>query len=280
MSDSTITGSIDNGSGTMTLNNLDISASTIGFNYYSYFLISNHSTLNADDIRATLPLHNAYTNSSSYSFSILYNTGTATIANSTLEAEMSGTKKSSSVHAILNLGGTLNYTNSSATIKALDSITTSSRSATGIHNTGTVNYNSGSISVEHSTNTSYAIYNTTENAQVSILSGDLSASGTTAYGIYIDNGEVTLGEAEPTTSPNYGTANANVSTTAPAITAIGSQTGIGIKKNVGKFNYYDGIITGSTEAKPELPTKIEYLYEAKNYTDDNNHQYCILEYMR
>lgn len=280
VSDSTITGSIDNGSGAMTLNNLDISASTIGFNYYSYFLISNHSTLNADDIRATLPLHNAYTNSSSYSFSILYNTGTATIANSTLKAEMSGTKISSSVHAILNLGGTLNYTNSSATIKALDSITTSSKSATGIHNTGTVNYNSGSISVEHSTNTSYAIYNTTENAQVSILSGDLSASGTTAYGIYIDNGEVTLGEAEPTTSPNYGTANADVSTTAPAITAIGSQTGIGIKKNVGKFNYYDGIITGSTEAKPELPTKIEYLYEAKNYTDDNNHQYCILEYMR
>jgi hypothetical protein len=89
-----------------------------------------------------------------------------------------------------------------------------------------------------------------------------------------------MGEAEPTTSPNYGTANADVSIIAPSVTAIGTNTGIGVKKTEGEFNYYDGIITGNTNAKPELPTKIEYLYQAINHTDGDGYEYCILEFMR
>jgi hypothetical protein len=184
----------------------------------------------------------------------------------------------------------------------LDGATSNNRGATGIYNTGTLEYNSGTINV--SRGYSYGIYtdggNTTfhagtvnvagsaasygyyaNNGATTILDGTITATGGNAYGIYVaENGNVTMGEAEPTESEDYGKETAHVSTTAPSISAIGTTSGIGVKKADGKFNYYDGKITGSTAAKPELPTKIEYLYEATNYTDENDHQYCILTYMR
>ncbi len=61
----------------------------------------------------------------------------------------------------------------------------------------------------------------------------------------------------------------------------GTATGIGVKNYNGKFNYYDGKIMGSTVAKPEVPTKVEYLYEPKDYVDsETGHPYCILEWIR
>ena len=68
---------------------------------------------------------------------------------------------------------------------------------------------------------------------------------TTAYGVYVENGAVTIGEIEDPLS---------VSTTNPNITAIGTTTGIGIYKTSGQVYYYDGKITGSTQAIPQALT--------------------------
>jgi hypothetical protein len=70
------------------------------------------------------------------------------------------------------------------------------------------------------------------------------------------------------------------SITSPAIIATGSNIGIGIKNNSGKFNYYDGIITANTTPLPEAPTKIEYLYEPNEFTNADNNKYVILKWMR
>ena len=44
--------------------------------------------------------------------------------------------------------------------------------------------------------------------------------------------------------------------------------------------YYDGKITGSTNAKPETTTEVEYPYEATLYTDaTTGYEYYVLEYL-
>ena len=71
----------------------------------------------------------------------------------------------------------------------------------------------------------------------------------------------------------------SVDITSPSITAIGTSQGIGAKKVNVYFKFFDGIIKGSTEAKPETTTEVEYQYEAHNFTDEFGYQYCILEKM-
>ena len=96
------------------------------------------------------------------------------------------------------------------------------------------------------------------------------------------DGDLTMGIPEPVDSPNYGTENADVSTTNPAITAIGTTSGIGVYKNLGRFKYYDGVITGSTSAIPrdKITTDVEHLYEPTFHTDANGNDVCILTWMR
>ena len=101
-----------------------------------------------------------------------------------------------------------------------------------------------------------------------------------AYGILMNNTEgnaITLG-----TYDGSGTDHADVSTTDPYIEAIGTKSGIGITTNKHTFNYYDGKILGSTSARleNELLTLSEPYYVANSYTDENNYNYCILEYNR
>ena len=233
-----------------------------------------------------------------YSYSIINNTGTMTITGTTITQT---TKHSADpvMRTILN-SGTLDLTGNTITSRTVDA-ERDYRSTIGIYTSGTLNYNSGTLSVSRSNG--YGIYTdggttTVTSGTVSVLGnantygfyanqgsttiydGSISSTGGTAYGAYIANGSITMGEAEPTTSPNYGTENASVSTTNPNITAIGTATGIGLQQVNGVFNYYDGKITGSTNAKPVLPTKIEYLYEAKNFTDGDGYEYCILKFMR
>ena len=123
----------------------------------------------------------------------------------------------------------------------------------------------------------YNIY--IKNGIINLKSGNILSRGTES--VYIDSGAVTLGEPEPTDSLGYGKDTANVSTTNPYIEAIGTTTGIGIKNVAGRLNYYDGKIVGSTAAKPEVASDIEYLYESIDYTDEETgYKYCILEWMR
>ena len=124
------------------------------------------------------------------------------------------------------------------------------------------------------------IYN--RSGSITLLSGDIDVNSVqNAYGIYIEDGEVTLGEAEPTSSPNYGGEHANVSTTDPNIKAIGTEQGIGVYKATGRFIYYDGKITGSTFAIPrnDITTLVEHLYEPTFHTDENGYDSCILTWM-
>ena len=101
-----------------------------------------------------------------------------------------------------------------------------------------------------------------------------------AYGIYINNGTVTMGEKESPTSPYYGTENATVSTSNPHVKSVGSQTGIGVKNDNGSFNFYDGEIIGSTQAKPDTTTNVEYKYEATfEIEEESTNQRCFLKYL-
>ena len=120
------------------------------------------------------------------------------------------------------------------------------------------------------------------NGDVSLKSGTISAQNSkTSYGIYIENGTVTMGEKEDESGTNYGTINADVSVTNPSIKAISNTLGIGVKRVNGYFNYYDGIITGSTNAKPDVTSTVEYKYQVENHVDPaTGYEYCILEYMK
>jgi hypothetical protein len=162
-------------------------------------------------------------------------------------------------------------------ISGLFSNSASSGYIRGINSTDLLNFESSSVNISY--RTSYGIY---ASGTATISSGSIESNGYNAYGVYItDGGEVTLGAAEPNNSPNYGTENANVSTNSPSVKAIGSNSGIAVKNNSSRFNYYDGKLIGSTEALPETPTKIEYLYEPLKQTDnETGYQYCILDYMR
>ena len=144
----------------------------------------------------------------------------------------------------------------------------------GIHSANSiVNITDSDITVEKAKG--YGVMN--DNGTVFIDTTDISINSTESYGIYNNTGEVTLGEAEPTDSGNWGKATASVSTTDPNIKAVGtSNFGIGVKNISGRFNYYDGRITGSTQAMPETPTNVEYKYEPRFDTDGDGYQYCIL----
>ena len=129
------------------------------------------------------------------------------------------------------------------------------------------------------TNSNIAILNTSKDFL--FASGSIITTDNSAYGIYNDAGVVTLGIPEDPSSQDYGRATADVSTTNPDIRAIGTSSGIGVKNaNGGKVYYYDGKITGSTTAMPENPAGLEYMYEPKDYVDENGYHYRVLEWMR
>ena len=129
--------------------------------------------------------------------------------------------------------------------------------------------------------TNYGIYSNGANSIVTIHGGTIEATDSTAsYGIYINNGTVTVGEKESSDSPNYGNEFANVSTEYPLIKGIGT-TGIGVKKVSGYFNYYDGKLVGSTNAKPDATSEVEYNYEVSTYNEEETgYEYIILEYIK
>ena len=117
---------------------------------------------------------------------------------------------------------------------------------------------------------------------VTIKDGSVQVQGKThAYGIYNNDGSVTIGEPIDPLSPDYGRDTDKVSKTNPDIKATGSTTGVGVKNNTGRIYYYDGKITGSTAAMPERPAGVEYLYEPKDYIEENTgYHFRVLEWMR
>jgi hypothetical protein len=134
------------------------------------------------------------------------------------------------------------------------------------------------LEVGYSPYSAHGVYNTS--GTVGFESGSVYVSNKAAYGIYNETGTVTLGVPEQP-GPNYGKETADVSITNPDIKAIGSSAGIGIKNaSGGKVYYYDGRITGSTSAMPENPTATEYMFDPKDYVDEDEYHYRILEWRR
>ena len=200
-------------------------------------------------------------------YNVIYN-NTGTINATNLNVDITNNTNASTTTSNVvnnNSTGTINLNDFSITSSDL----VNSKTLRGIYNnsTGTINLNSGNISIAGG-NQSIGLYSQTENGNINFLSGDVTVTGaTTSYGAYINNGNITLG-----------TKDEKVNITTPTIKAVGT-TGIGAKKVNGYLKFYDGKITGSTSAKPETTTEVEYGYEVHNYTDENGYDYCILEYM-
>ena len=138
--------------------------------------------------------------------------------------------------------------------------------------TGIVNIQSGSIQ-------NGTIVELDENGE--IISHTNKNVGT-AYGVYINKVGTTLELGVKDESDKAGTAEADVSISNPLIIGEGSELGVGVKKYDGYFKFYDGILIGNTQAKPETTTETDHInYVTKTYYDDENgFEYCVLEYSR
>ncbi|MBQ4030637.1 MAG: InlB B-repeat-containing protein [Bacilli bacterium] len=247
---STITGYVtnNNASGIMNLKNTNISVTTSGKDNQT---ITNAGSMTLDKVMVEHTTSN-YNTSGSYTNRGIKNTGTLVIEN---------TSKVKVVYLTSQRG--------------LNTI--------GILNQGNLEVSNSDIELSGNNKSnsyvSYGIYN--DSGTSVVKTGTIDVKGATTYGIYINSGEVVFGVPEPTDSINYGGEFADVSTTNPYIESVGTNQGIGVKNNNSRFKYYDGKILGSTSAKPELATDIEYLYEAIDYTDsETGYKYCILEWMR
>ena len=113
-----------------------------------------------------------------------------------------------------------------------------------------------------------------ESGTLEFITGTISANGTTAYGVNMTNGTLTLGVED-----GRGTDASDVSTTDPYLEAIGTNSGIGISMGNGTFNYFDGKIVASTSIKAtgNITTYTEPEYDEVISTDSNTgNKYCIL----
>ena len=210
-----------------------------------------------------------------------YNDGGSVVAtDSTISADIEDTDYSYS-YSINNQSGNFDITNGS--------IATTGYNSYGIYNkTGNMVIKNNAITTSSSQSTTYGIYN--DSGSVTLETGSIDASAKNiAYGINNVTGTVTIGIPELESSINYGKDTADVSITNPSIKAIHTSTstgssykGIGVKnESTGKIYYYDGKITATTTAMPENPAGVEYLYEPRDYVDEETgYHYRILEWMR
>ena len=220
--------------------------------------------------------------------SAIINTGTLTIAGGSITSEITQNAYYATTRIISNSGtldidgATIGHSYSNPANNYNTKVT-----VYGIYNvSGTTSLKDSTISVER--HNAYGVY--AEAGDITIKSGSVIAnSAENAFGVWAKNGSITLGEAEPTNSPNYGTANAVVSTTSPLIQAYGATNGIAVTIEGGSFNFYDGKIIQTSTIGPAVQadhvskatiTNVEYLYQPETHTDDEDHTYFILEFMR
>ena len=202
---------------------------------------------------------------------LLNNSGTVEITDSTLKIDKENTNNNELT--VLYNTGTATINNSDL-IKNDISLNNIKHYIVRNNNNGNVTINSANITSTGG-NTSYGIYNENANSKITIKSANINVSETAiAYGIYVNKGEVVMGEYD-----GSGLANIPIKND-PYVSAIGNTTGIGVKKVDGLFKYYDGLIVGSTEAKPDSTTEVEYMYEtAFELLEGTSYQQCYLEYL-
>ena len=195
--------------------------------------INNSSVSNGIDGNLTMNTIIHTNNSGGSNSKIIQNEGTISLTDYTATGTDGIILDNSGTATLNDFSGTMNRT------------VNSSYEIVGIKNTGILTFNSGTLNIARG-KTTYGVYNT--NGILDFISGTINVNNTpTAYGIYVPGGSVTIGTNENPTS---------LSTTDPSITAVGTTTGIGLKKISGQTYYYDGVVTGSTTAIPEAPTDI------------------------
>ena len=247
---SILVGTLTNNSGTINMNGGSISKT--GENLVNFII--NNDTTTIKNATITFSSNNLVPRYQEPSSTIVYNTGSLEFNGTNITINMSE-MIDKTIYAINNNGTQLTLIDTNVTT-ALSNVTSDSDSYYGLYNhAGNVDFYSGSIYVNRAN----------------------------SYGIYNETGEITIGQAESSSDPDYGQPTANVSITNPNIQAIGTSTGIGVKNNTGRVNFYDGIITGSTHPMPDMPdipTKTEYHFEARLQTNPDNNQSVILKYIQ
>ena len=140
---------------------------------------------------------------------------------------------------------------------------------------GTLNIQDGIFNANSTSGTAYGLK--MSNGTATIEKGTVSAHGTNAYGIYMTRGTYTQGIPD-----NSGYETADVSITDPHIEAIGTTEGTGISMGSGSFNFYDGIIIGSTRSRVagDIVTNTDTNFQVKTDIDENNYSYSILEFIK
>ena len=276
ITDSTISGPVVNKAGKATF--LRSSISHGGNNVRNIIQNSGTGEMIFDDSTVTLT-HDTltcYQCVGSNSLAIT-NSNKMTIKDSTITETFAG-ENSDSNYTIRSTGSELNIDNSTITSHTNGNSLYNYRYA--IHTSSNTTINDSTISIDDGS--AYGIYNTSSSILITGTSLiDATGNYNDSYGIYNESGNITLGVAEPSTSPDWGKDTADVSTTNPAVRGISSNgTGTGIKSVSGGLYFYDGRITGSTTAMPDTPAGVEYVYEPRFYTDADNYQYTILVWMR
>lgn len=275
------------GSGTATVNNSTLSG-TAG-------VYSENGTVNVQNstIKGTIAVHNGQTTiKDSISEPKDADTNNSIFLYGTSELVFDNVQHTSRYYNHVSRSSTNEYTIN--TVSANTSFTAKNSSLTLIPLRDTNVYidyftNNGTINIDNSTIVLDSSELTTGGGQIKMIqnastvnfpSGEITATyNGTVYGIFNTNtGTITMGV--PDDNPDtHGTDHADVSTTNPAISANLNNApsgGIGIQNNSGVINFYDGRVSGRNTAISSGATQTEYMYELREYTDENNNKYMIL----
>ena len=259
------------------------------FNNETNINIDRNATAELDNVTVKHTQADAYNGGGEKSD--IRNAGTTSIKNSYVEQLFTAQN-----HQIYNQArvitntGTLSIDNT--TIKQND-YNSSEYSSIAIYSNGNLSITNSTITTARSLTSAYGIYND-GSGSTHIDTSSITVTGKKAYGLYINSGELTLGEPEPefltdgTRNPKYGRSDANVSTSTPLISAIGTNPGVAVTMNGGTFNFYDGKLVQNNPNGPALQpdgsniaiSNVEYIYQPEVYEDIYGNYYFILEFMR
>ena len=254
------------------VNSIDISAGVVAtFNHCTLALAPNGAQ------------------NSSYGYSAIKNAGTLNLTNGTSAGLTYTTETESGPDLVLYNSNTVTIDNSSVYIDSLNSAAKSNTKYV-LYNEGatsSISITNGSSITANTNNTgeTYGVYinNSSQNSGEGIYLGSTSSinvSAPKAYGVYMNNGRFAMGEKETVligqdiaskTDPTIRAISNN--------TSVSDATGQGITNIQGIFNFYDGKITGSTNAYTATITETEYWYEATKATDSDGYEYAYLLYM-
>ena len=246
-------------------NSTDDEYTTLG-SQYMYFIYNNSSNQSVIDNATVIETKGVYD-----SMGILNDAGTITINDSSIEIDEARYMYGVKVNA-----GTVNINNTNINIH--DSINDNSATSYGAHiSGGKLVYDAGTTNLTNVKNAYGAYINNSGNFEFKNGNLDL-ASNTNSYGVYLDNTNAIYTQG---TYDGRGTDEANVSVISPRISAIGLNTGLGVRMGGGTFNFYDGYIIGSTSPRQtgDITSATELNYQVVTKQDEvTGYNYCILEY--